>query len=58
MVYFAMSSFIHIECFIYLQGCIAEQRIEHTCGESNPESDTAHQDLDRSYSHDSIVSFG
>ncbi|XP_060559876.1 centrosomal protein of 170 kDa protein B-like isoform X3 [Ruditapes philippinarum] len=40
------------------QGCIVEQRIEHTCGESIPESDSAHKDLDRSYSHDSIASFG
>ncbi|XP_053409193.1 centrosomal protein of 170 kDa protein B-like isoform X3 [Mercenaria mercenaria] len=39
-------------------GCIVEQRIEHTCGESVPETEAAHQDLDRSYSHDSIASFG
>jgi len=42
---------------VFMQGCIAEQRIEHTCGESIPEANTAHQDLDRSYSHDSIATF-
>ncbi|XP_052273894.1 centrosomal protein of 170 kDa protein B-like isoform X3 [Dreissena polymorpha] len=38
-------------------GCIVEQRIEHTCGEHNTELDSAHRDLDRSYSESSIASF-
>ncbi|XP_052766551.1 uncharacterized protein LOC128207571 isoform X3 [Mya arenaria] len=39
------------------RGCIAEQRIEHTCAEGCHESETAHRDLDRSYSETSIASF-